>query len=250
MKLFQALINLLNKFKSTQTKSALNGKEINLTGDNTIIKSNNFIVDKNGNVTANSATLNNAKIINGQINLEVETDVLGPIKVHNKNNNCYSTLGSGSFDITGAFGSIHAGVSTNATTTIIGVYGSDGVYSYMQNDEIRTPVLYQTSLESQKKNFEKMQEKALDIIKQIDIYKYNLKSEKDTDKKHIGFVIGDKYKYSTEVTNKDNTGVDDYSFISLCCKSIQEQQEIIEKQNKTIEELTARVEKLEKAGEA
>ena len=38
--------------------------------------------------------------------------------------------------------------------------------------------------------------------------------------------------------------------ISVAYKAIQEQQEIIEKQNKTIEELTARVEKLEKAGEA
>ena len=87
---------------------------------------------------------------------------------------------------------------------------------------------YETSQESQKKNFEKFSAKAIDVLKGIDIYKYNFKNEKDTDKKHIGFVIGDKYNYSEEVTSNDNTGVDNYSFTSLCCKAIQEQQEQIE----------------------
>ena len=35
-------------------------------------------------------------------------------------------------------------------------------------------------------------------------------------------------KYSKEVTSTDNQGVDNYSFTSLCCKAIQEQQELIE----------------------
>lgn len=87
---------------------------------------------------------------------------------------------------------------------------------------ITTPQVTQTSLASKKKNFEKMQDNALDIINRIDIYKYNLKSEEDTEKKHLGFVIGEKYNYSKEVTSTDNTGVDNYSFTSLCCKAIQE----------------------------
>ena len=94
----------------------------------------------------------------------------------------------------------------------------------------------QTSLESEKKNFEKLKN-ALDIIKTIDIYRYNLKTENDKDKKHIGFVIGDNYNYSKEVTSIDNTGVDNYSFTSLCCKAIQEQQKQIEELKKEIEKL-------------
>ena len=62
----------------------------------------------------------------------------------------------------------------------------------------------------------------------IDIYKYNLKSEEDSTKKHIGFVIGDKYNYSKEITSAENDGADIYSFVSVCCKAIQEQQEEIE----------------------
>ncbi len=94
----------------------------------------------------------------------------------------------------------------------------------------------QTSLESKKKNFEKL-ENALDIIKNIDIYKYNMKTDEDTDKKHIGFVIGDKFNYSKEVTSKENDSVELYSYISVCCKAIQEQQEQIKQLQERIKRL-------------
>lgn len=50
-------------------KFLLNGKEINLTGDNTVIKSNNFNVDKNGNMTCNNATLQR-----GELNFYTKSD--------------------------------------------------------------------------------------------------------------------------------------------------------------------------------
>lgn len=116
--------------------------------------------------------------------------------------------------------------------------------TYIRNSGITTPTVTQTSLESEKKNFEKLQS-GLDIIKNIDIYKYNLKSEDDNTKKHIGFVIGDNYNYSKEVTSNNNDGVDIYSFVAVCCKAIQEQQEQIENQNNLIQDLIKRIEKLE-----
>lgn len=111
-----------------------------------------------------------------------------------------------------------------AYTGDITTLGAAGCYS---------PLFQQVSQESKKKNFEKFED-ALKIIKDIDIYKYNLKSETDNTKKHLGFVIGDNYKYRKEVTSNDNTGVDLYSFISLCCKAIQEQQKEIEELKKVI----------------
>ena len=72
-------------------------------------------------------------------------------------------------------------------------------------------------------------------MKFLDIYKYNLKGEQDKNKKHIGFVIGKDFKYSEEVTSKENDGVDIYSFVSLCCQAIKEQQEEIERLRKEIE---------------
>jgi hypothetical protein len=96
--------------------------------------------------------------------------------------------------------------------------------------------LTQTSQEKYKKNFEKL-ENALEIVKDTEIYKYNLKTEEDNCKKHIGFVIGDSYKYSKEITSGENEGVDIYSMVSVCFKAIQEQQEQIKLLNNEINQL-------------
>ena len=99
---------------------------------------------------------------------------------------------------------------------------------------ITTPTLTQTSQASEKKNFERLNN-ALDLINKIDIYKYNLKHEKDTDKKHIGFVIGKGYKYRKEVTNKDNTGAEIYSLASLGIQGIKELDNRLTKLEKLLE---------------
>ena len=104
--------------------------------------------------------------------------------------------------------------------------GSDAVTIYQGN--ITCYSLTQTSLAEKKKNFEKFYN-AIDEIKKIDIYKYNLIQEADDVKKHLGFVIGEKYNYSELITNQENNEVDLYSMISMCMQAVKEQQEIIEK---------------------
>ena len=126
--------------------------------------------------------------------------------------------------------------------------------TFINPEQIITPTLSQTSVENEKKNFEKL-ENGLEIVKATDIYKYNLKSQEDTDKKHIGFVIGENFNYASEITAErdgQEIGVDTYSMISVAYKAIQEQQEEIEKlreENKnkedTISKLIERIEKLE-----
>lgn len=190
-------------------KSALNGKEINLTSDNMIIKSTYFNVTKEGKVK-----------ITGNKNL-----IIG------ETSSRYISLGPGEISLWNTSGGTLS-IMANALV-MMSNYSS----SSMTPDEISAPKITQTSIAEKKKNFEKLQDNALDIIKKIDIYKYNLKSEKDTDKKHIGFVIGKDYNYSKEVTSIDNTGVDNYSFTSLCCKAIQEQQKQIEELNTKIIQL-------------
>ncbi len=110
-------------------------------------------------------------------------------------------------------------------------------------DGITTPIVTQTSLAEQKKNFEKF-ENALPILNDIDIYKYNLKFEEDNHKKHIGFVIGEDYKYSSEITavNKDGKeiGVDNYSMTSLCLQAIKELSNKVETLEKRIKEMEER----------
>lgn len=97
------------------------------------------------------------------------------------------------------------------------------------------------SREETKKNIQKYTEKAIDIVKSTDIYEFNYKTDTDTSKKSIGFVIGDKYKYSKELTSIDEKGEEIganlYSMISVAYKAIQEQQEIIEQLQTKIKEM-------------
>lgn len=223
-------------------KSVLSGKEINLTGDNTIITSNNFSVDSDGNMKCKKAnvngtiTSNNATITGGKITISGNGDATDLLRVSEKNNDSHFSyiqpIGAGF-----VYGSNDNAIYIMAgNSSLITVSDNNGTTD-ITGSGIRTPVLTQTSLAEKKKNFEKMKDNAIEIINGIDIYRYNLKTENDKDKKHIGFVIGDNYNYSKEVTSLDNTGVDNYSFTSLCCKAIQEQQKQIEELKKEIEKL-------------
>ena len=103
------------------------------------------------------------------------------------------------------------------------------------------------SREETKKNISKFGKNAIEIIKNTDIYEFNYNAEKDTDKKHIGFVIGENYNYAKEITaekDKKEVGADMYSMMSVAYKAIQEQQEIIETQQKAIEDLQKQINEL------
>ena len=197
----------------------LAGNTINLSSKNIIISSNVFNVASNGKVTikgTNQATdLLRIENINSSDFAYYAPDSWGIVR---DNGSIYATAEGGNFD--------------NSDIELIGTGGTTNV----SNTGIRTPVVTQTSIEKDKKNFEVLNN-GLEIIKNTDIYKYHLKSQNDTDKKHIGFVIGDKYNYSQEITSQNNDGVDTYSMISVTYKAIQEQQELIEQLQKEIKEL-------------
>ena len=106
---------------------------------------------------------------------------------------------------------------------------------------ITTPKLTQTSLESIKKNITKFTKNATDIINNSDIYEYNLKSDADTDKKMIGFIIGDNYKTPDEVIDKEGQAVSLYSAIGILWKGFQERQAKIEKLEEKILQLEKEV---------
>lgn len=125
---------------------------------------------------------------------------------------------SGEWKTTLDYGSIETSDPTLGKTTIYG--GS-----------VTCVKLTQTSLESKKKNFEKLDD-ALDIVNSTDIYKYNLNFETDEAKKHIGVVIGENYNYSNDITSIDKDGniegIDTYSMLSVLWKSVKELNEKVE----------------------
>lgn len=232
-------------------KISLAGKEINLSSDNISIESGNFSVDSGGNVEMASG-----KIIDGSI--EISDGANDVIKIGEgtygvevcsiSNQNNKSILGSTGvlsqlgqdrayFGINGLTYTKNnkdvvaiASGGDNTPYGILRIYknGTENIKLDGIDGEVKCVYLTQTSKEESKKNFEKL-ENALEIIKNTDIYKYHLKEQDDKEKKHIGFVIGNKYKYSKEITSKNNDGVDLYSMIGVCFKAIQEQQEEIER---------------------
>lgn len=220
-------------------KVSLEGKVIDMTADDIIIDSNKFSLDSKGNMSCS-----NANITGGDVTLKSESDSVSKLRVETDDENVYTEIRP-------------AGVRTvyngtilfwaNAVTTAIRnrqgktvLFAGNSIYvddDYSSNQypisltgsdgNISCVTLTQTSSEKNKKDFEKL-ENALDIIKTTDIYKYRFKNEDENHKKHIGFVIGDNFNYSEEITNANNDEVEIYSMLSVAYKAIQEQQEEIE----------------------
>ena len=225
------------------TKSVLNGKEINLTSDDINIKSDTLSIDKYGNMIFTGNEVNpNIKLIS-----RVSSSRYSELRPN------YISFDNDDYGHEMSLLNVANGVwlhmdSKNKSITMVNngddftrISLTDGINeTRIEPTGIRTPVLTQTSLEAGKKNFENLTN-ALKIIKNTDIYKYNLKSQNNGDKKHIGFVIGENYKYAKEITsvdeNGEDIGADIYSMVSVAYKAIQEQQEQIEQLQKEINKL-------------
>ncbi len=230
----EAVKILANKLGLTASNiiDLIAGNTINLTSKNIVISSDCFNVNKKGIITLkDSESIGAALMIISNDNSQF--------------NSAVRSFGA-SFEGPNGYVGIDSDFAYSGGTIFVAPSQTEeSNYTLIQNGKVNTFSISQRSLEKNKKNFERLKESAIKIIKNIDIYKYNFKFEEDTTKKHIGFVIGDNYNYSKEITSNENDGVDLYSFVSVCCKAIQEQQEQIEQQNNLIQSLVERIEKLE-----
>lgn len=222
-------------------KISLEGKEINLTSDNMIIKSTNFNVDKDGKIILldDGSEQNANLLVKHQENSNIKSTVWsyglnasspGSIEGYYHAFNFAIEKHVGEISSYGIQGNIRDAYGNEDVE--LRIHGSNDNETILTPDNITTPKLTQTSLESIKKNITKFNKNATDIINNSDIYEYNLKSDKDTDKKMIGFVIGESYNTPDEVIDKNGQAVELYSAIGILWKAVQE--------------LSARVEQLEK----
>lgn len=74
MKLFQKLMYLVKKYKSILIKYLLNGKTIDLTGDNIVIQSDNFSVDETGKVTATAGEIGGFTTTASEFNSDIYSE--------------------------------------------------------------------------------------------------------------------------------------------------------------------------------
>ena len=165
-------------------------------------------------------TLENTKEVSGKFELN-SNDPKNCVAIKDKNNEIITSLGVDGINTTYL-------VSNNIVCGKTGTSYNDFIGATINGNtgNITCVSLTQTSKEENKKNFEKLTN-AKDILNQVDIYKYNFKEEKDTHKKSIGFVIGDNFNYSQEITSTNNDGANIYSMVSVLWQVVKEQQEEI-----------------------
>ena len=238
----------------TSETATIHANKLSLEGYTTI--NEGFSVDEEGNMIAKNGTFTG-----GLITLNDNSELVsqsGNFKISNESNGRYTQLNtmgmfvdnpngeeSGSYGQQGIELYLVDGTGYNSVWITQFMAGKGSYYvpgimlsrqgvsegasaTQITSERILTPELTQNSLAEFKKNFEKL-ENALKIVEETDIYKYHFKSQKDDDKKHIGFIIGNDYNYSQEITSSKNDGVDLYSMIAVCFKAIQEQELKIKK---------------------
>ena len=231
---------IISSINQSAEAVTINANKINLNG--AISANGNFQIDTSGNMSCNNANITGGKIrlggtesnssfiMTGQISDwgEFETSLypsgLSISKVENDSTN----------------ERVRAGIvySNGVQMGEVVLSGESNDVTFIYAKGIITPSVQQTSLESIKKNILHYDDNALEMILNSRIYSYNLKSEKDTDKKHIGFVIGDKYKTPKEIMNNEENAIELYSAIGILWKGIQEQQKKIEELENKVKEVT------------
>lgn len=229
-------VTVKNLNASNITSGTISGRTISggtITGTS-ITNGSNFSVNSSGTMTCSNATFTG-----GKITLEADGQDSSKFKIE-------STDEEKEFFVTSEYfwlGAFQKSCSINTSLTNPVMQLTDRSYNSTRvaSNEITTPKLTQTSLESIKKNINKFTKNATDIINNSDIYEYNLKSDEDTDKKMIGFVIGDNYKTPEEVIDKEGQAVELYSAIGILWKGFQEQQKNIEILEQRVEQLERRI---------
>lgn len=205
-------------------KISLSGKTLNLA-DNMAITSNNFNVDKNGNMTCTNATITGGKI---DISSQNDDSIIAINSSHNNNSHAYMYVDAdgGGLTIGGQVGNDITIRGGNDRSIKCKGYMEATAYNYTSDARLKS-------------NIEEYKTNALNIINNGKIYKYKFN---DTGKDEFGLVIGDKYVYPKQIVelHDDTYSVNAYRMCSVMWKAIQE----LAQKNK---ELENRLEELENA---
>lgn len=133
------------------------------------------------------------------------------------------------------------GISLDSEKNLVNVTNGTNS-SKIEPTKMQSQAFNNNSLEELKKNIEK-QENVMDIVKNSEIYKFNYKDENKDDKKHIGFIIGKKYKTPEALLNKEKNAIDIYCMASINWKCTQEILEELKNTKEELEELKKEVAK-------
>ena len=236
---------VVSEINQSAEEIKINAGKISLEG--LVTANKNFVIDENGSMECNDASIKGTAIVNESNDRGFRLDKDGNVYMRgdpDSGNSVFKIVNDTYEDRYTEIlpnwirmnrdGLIGLNIAFITRTPMIQLTDGSNTTSIIP-ELIATPQVIQTSLAESKKNFEKL-ENGLSIIKDTDIYKYNLKSQENGSKKHIGLVIGDEFNYSKEVTSENNDGVDTYSMVAVCFKAIQELNEKIEKLEEKLKE--------------
>lgn len=218
---------------------------INLTTKNIEIDSNNFKLDRNGNVEAKNATISGGYI---DLCTTDDTKTSAFLQIRNtesinekleagssffrlsaKDNSAMIDMNINNYDDSGQIVPDFSISDSYNNATVIAADGVSTKNIWYEN-------LIPLSQEKKKKNIKKADINASNIILNSEIYTFNYKKDGKNEKERYGFVIGKKYKTPEEVIYQ-NKGVDLYSMVSIVWKGMQEQQEEIKELKEEIKKL-------------
>lgn len=215
---------------------------ISLTGNQVVIESDNFKLNGDGTLNAKNGvfegTINGSSIIGSKLKIlddirasstqqlyDDPSFLLTSYETYDESDHQYNSyLSGGMIDMQDDMGG-YVKLTTGMGFGEIKCKGTVWAKSFEK-----------LCLENEKKDFEKFNN-ALKIIKNTDIYKYRYKNNGDNTKKDIGIVIGERYKYSKELTNDENNAVNLANMVGVCFQAIKEQQKMIENLQKEINKL-------------
>lgn len=130
--------------------------------------------------------------------------------------------------VTASSTSSFKGVAINGRTPKISFMEGNNIGTSITSTAVNSANFGKPSLAELKKNIVRIQKDALELIQNSDIYEYNYKTEKNGDKKHYGFVIGEEYNTPVEVLSKDEKAINIDNITAIAWRGIQQ---IIEKLN-------------------
>lgn len=230
---------IISKINQSAERISIEAEKINING--VVSANDNFKIDKNGNMTCNNGTFKG-----GKINLSGGTKENPTFWIEDDSGNRAYFTPSG-FGVGGSTNYFEFN-PYNILINLDGLnwnFNRDSQRTITDNDlyvlaDIHAYSYLYDSLEEKKRDITQFTDKALDIVKNGELYSFNYKGEKEETKKHIGFIIGENYKTPKEVMSTNNQAIDAYTMTSILWKAVQEQQETIEELQNEIKQMKER----------
>lgn len=207
-----------------QTKFHWSGKEIDLTSENMSIKSDNFNVDKNGNVVISNPNPNREESESTTLRIKMNENTYtdyspGLIRSFEDGEEQFRLM---AFVPLMFLRRINSNGQASGTTiwhdhTVI--QDENGITTTIWGDGISAPLIHQKASTDNKKNIKKTNIKALDIIENADICSYIPNNNSGLTR--YGLIVAEGYNCPEEVKSL-NKEVEQGSMTALAWKAIQE----------------------------